>query len=439
MEKIINFFKAPDCVKQVTDKDKIDFLFFRNRVSIFLCCIALYVFVHSSDLRIFKLNFSFNIELVSGTFFYALLVGKIVNGFIADKVDSRKIGIVAFLGEAICMIILLFLIPVLNLFEGSIGNIPIQVYLLLAVLIICIAWFQSSRYAAVFKTVALWTKKTERATVFALITLASYILYNVFRSVSSFNTHVNITLILIPFILLNFAFAFLFYNEMVDSPNSIGLPDFEKYKNEGIIGSDKNIKQLSFWHGLNKHVFCNSSFWYLGIAIVLLYICQVGLDYFYHFVYAKHIQNFNSFLSGNRYLALFVFLLIAIISDKIFKGQRLPVINCIIGFLVILLLYFQISPTEYVNASLVYNVWSILVSGAVMLLVSTGSVEIGEKKYAAARFGLYSLFMQLGAILDSFIMKFFYYKYDNAVWFYIIVLVILLYVLSLLKLKHKKL
>lgn len=259
MEKIINFFKAPNCVKQITDKDKIDFLFFSNRVSILFCCIALFVFVHSSDLHIFELNSLFNGELVFEAFFYALLVGKVVNGFIADRVDSRKIGIAAFLGEAICMILLLFLIPVLSLFEGGIGNIPIQVYIL-SVLFIFIAWFQSIRYAAVIKTVALWTKKTERATVFALIALAAYILYNVFRSNFSFITYVNITLILIPFILLNFAFAFLFYKKMVDSPKSIGLPDFEKYKSEGFIGSDKNIKQLSFWQELNKHIFCNSSF-----------------------------------------------------------------------------------------------------------------------------------------------------------------------------------
>lgn len=437
MEKFIDFLKAPNCVKQITDKDKIDFLFFRNRISLFFCCIALFVFVHRSDLCIWGLNPRYNAEFVFSVFFYTLLVGKVVNGFIADRVDSRKIGIIACLGEAICMILLLCLIPVLSMFDGSNSNISMSVYLL-SVLYILIAWFHSSRYVTVIKTVALWSRKEERATVFALIALAAYIFYEFFNSAFSFIAQVNKSFILIPFIILNFAFAFLIYKKMVDSPNSIGLPDFEKYKHDGFIGTNKNIKQLSFWQELNKHIFCNSSFWYLAIIIILVDICKYGLDYFSHFNYIKHIH-FYPLPVNIKIISLFVVLIAALISDKILKGKRLPVINCLTVLLLILLLYFQLSPAEFINANFVHIGWSILIECAVILLLYTGSVEIGVKKYAAARFGLYSLLLQLAANLNGFIMSFFKSDYSNAVWLYIIILIIVIFASGFLKQKHKNL
>lgn len=434
MKKFIDFFKTTDDVKQITNKDKIDFLFFRNRIGILFCCIALFIFVHRTDFYIFGASSRYIFE----AFFYAFLVGKVVNGFIADRVDSKKMGIIAFLGEAICMILLLFLMPVLSIFKSSNGNISILVCIF-SVLFILIALFHSNRYTTVVKTVALWTQKEERATVFALIALTAYIFYEFFHSAFSFIIHVNKTFILIPFILLNLAFTFLIYKKMVDSPNSIGLPDFEKYKKDGSIDGSKNIKQLSFWQGLNKHIFCNSSFWYLAFVIMLVYICKCGLDYFNYFVDIRHID-FNpvrpvrALLVNIERINLFAVLIVALVSDKILKGKRLPVINCLIGLLVFLLLYFQIFPTNLIEANFVFIGWSILIQCALALLLYTGSVEIGIKKYAAARFGLYSLFIQLAANLHSFIMSF---AINDAIWLYIIILIVVIFVLLLLKKKHK--
>lgn len=177
---------------------------------------------------------------------------------------------------------------------------------------------------------------------------------------------------------------------------------------------------------------------------MLVCICRYGLDYFLIINYTRHIK-FYPLPINTEIISLFVVLTAALISDKICKGKRLPVIDCLILFLIFLLLYFQISPSDSVNANLVYIGWTILIQSVIALLLYAGSVEIGEKKYAAARFGLYSLFMQLAANLNCFIMTFFNdNNYINhymaiAVWFYIIVLVIALFVLSLLKLKHKKL
>ena len=118
-----------------------------------------------------------------------------------------------------------------------------------------------------------------------------------------------------------------------DTPQSVGLPPIEKYKNDFPLedvekGLENREKEMTSKQIFFKYVLCNRWIWMIAVANVFVYCIRYGLlnwsAYYLHDV--KHMSRAEGLLG----FALFELpaipgtILIGWMTDKFFKGRRAP-------------------------------------------------------------------------------------------------------------------
>src|SRR5690606_16007477 len=123
--------------------------------------------------------------------------------------------------------------------------------------------------------------------------------------------------------------AFIAYLLIRDTPQSMGLPPIEKYKNDYPIDySEEKEKELSGKEIFFKYVLNNRLLWYIAFANAFVYLVRYGiLDWAP--TYLEEAKGFSVKQSGWAYF-LYEYagipgtLLCGWISDKLFNGRRAP-------------------------------------------------------------------------------------------------------------------
>ena len=200
--------------------------------------------------------------------------------------------------------------------------------------------------------------------------------------------------------------AFIAYLLIRDTPQSCGLPNIEKYRNDYPKDYDESheeeftTKEIFF-----KYVFRNKFLWLIAIANVMIYLVRYGiLDWAP--TYLQETKNFSHSESGWAYFAYEYAgipgtLLCGWISDKLFKGRRAPAtIIYMVLVIVAIIVYWKNPPGHVLIDNIALIAIGFLIYGPVML-IGVQALDLVPKKAAGTAAGLTGLFGYLGGALGA--------------------------------------
>lgn len=198
-----------------------------------------------------------------------------------------------------------------------------------------------------------------------------------------------------------FAFAVL-----RDTPQSVGLPPIEEYKNDYPDDYDASHEQeLSAKEIFVKYVLNNKLLWAIAFANVFVYLIRYGvLDWAP--TYLKEAKHFSVDKSSWAYF-LYEWagipgtLLCGWVSDKVFNGRRAPAGILFMALVFVAVLVYWLNPAGHPAidmASLVAV--GFLIYGPVML-IGLHALELAPKKAAGTAAGFTGLFGYLGGTVAA--------------------------------------
>ncbi|MBD1587128.1 glycerol-3-phosphate transporter [Pseudomonas typographi] len=193
-----------------------------------------------------------------------------------------------------------------------------------------------------------------------------------------------------------FAFAM-----MRDTPQSVGLPPVEQYRNDYPEGySEAHEREFSTREIFVKYVLRNRMLWYIALANVFIYLLRYGvLDWAP--TYLKEAKGYSVDTSSWAYFfyewaGIPGTLLCGWLSDTLFKGNRgLTGIVFMVGVTLATLVYW-LNPSGHpaVDLAALFTI-GFLIYGPVML-VGLQALELAPKKAAGSAAGFTGLFGYLG-------------------------------------------
>ena len=185
-----------------------------------------------------------------------------------------------------------------------------------------------------------------------------------------------------------------------DTPQSLGLPAIEKFRNED-DKSSSNEEELTLRDRLFKYVLNNKLIWLLSLSYFFVYIIRTVVNDWGMFFLIEQ-KGFSNMAAGT---ALFWFeaggflgiLSSGIASDKVFGGKRIP-ISVLFSFLVLFGVFtlWACPNQSYILASIGMFLVGFFIFGPQML-IGIAAAEMSHKKAAGTATGFAGWFGYAGA------------------------------------------
>lgn len=316
-------------------------------------------------------------------------VGKFMNGYFSDRSNARYFMTIGLVGSGI-----------VNLFVGF-GEGLVFFSVCWAVN----AWFQSMGAPPVVRLLTHWFSPQELATKWAIWNCSQPIGGAVIYVLAGYlvSNHGWQSAFYVPAVLSLVVSVFLF-NRLRDTPQSLGLPPVEVYKNlihKDDVQEDEDVTAKDFL----RLVFKSKTLWYVCIANMFLYVVRMGA-----FTWAPtFLQEMKgSSLSASAWQSagfeiagLCGGLFAGWASDKLFGGRRGPVSCLFMAALAMVLLYFWQMPAGYVWVDTIAMIAvGFLVYGP-QILAGVAAADFATKKAAGMANGLTGVFGYLGASVSG--------------------------------------
>jgi MFS transporter, OPA family, sugar phosphate sensor protein UhpC len=397
LNTLFDLFKPAPSIPEIENPETVkkEYQYWRIRIfySMFIGY-ALYYFTRKSFTfamygLIEDLNFTKgDLGLLGSILYITYGVSKFASGILSDRSNARYFMAFGLFMTGICNILFGFSssLLMLALFWGLNG------------------WFQGFGWPPCARFLTHWYSQNERGSWW-----------------SSWNASHNIGAFLIPWIIgaclqyfdwraamyvpgvICILGAFFLVNRLRDTPQSLGLPPIEVYRDDfgGVRKEDLDGKELSIKEILVDHVLKNKYIWMLSIAYFFVYIVRTGVnDWTALFLYE---QKGYSRLAANGFVSLFEAggfagaLCAGWASDKLFAAKRGPV-NVIFALgMLISVLAFWFIPEGYpwLDSSAIFMI-GFMVFGPQML-IGVAAAELSHKKAAATSTGFAGCFAYMGA------------------------------------------
>ncbi len=200
--------------------------------------------------------------------------------------------------------------------------------------------------------------------------------------------------------------AFIALLLISDTPQSVGLPPIEIYKNDYPLVSGTNIeKELTAKEIFLKYVLPNKYLWYIALANIFIYMIRYGVIDWAP-TYLSEVKKFSTNESSWAYFAYEYAgipgtILCGYLSDKVFKGNRATA--CIIFMLLVMValsVYWLTPAGHYWIDNIALISIGFLIYGPVML-IGVQALDLVPKKAAGTAAGLTGLFGYLGGALTA--------------------------------------
>ena len=197
--------------------------------------------------------------------------------------------------------------------------------------------------------------------------------------------------------------GFWLINRLCDTPQSLGLPSIEKFRNDYAESSRKEVneRELSTKEILFGHVLNNPYIWLLGISYFFVYLIRNAMSN-WTVLYLVEAKGYTQLGAGGVVLWFEVGgivgnLLAGWSSDLIFRANRGPVnvLFCFFASLVLYLLWGCSGNTPVIDSLLVFLV-GLLIFGPQML-IGVAAAEMSHKEAAATSTGFIGWIAYLGA------------------------------------------
>lgn len=216
--------------------------------------------------------------------------------------------------------------------------------------------------------------------------------------------------------------SFWLFNRLTDSPEAMGLPPVEVYK-EGAAPAPAGEPDGSFWGVFREHILANPWVWVVSFANFFVYIVRIGiLDWA-----PKYLVETKGFTLKDAGVALSAFELAGIfgayaagwISDRL-GGRRGPVS---VFFMLLLIasvgILFFVPAGQRLMMAAVFTAIGFFVYGPQML-VAVAAADFATKVAASSAVGLTGLLGYLGATVcgvgTGLLVD--HYGWNGALWFY---------------------
>lgn len=393
---ILDFLRAPPAAPPVADKHDVDQAYRHWRVRTMYAMFvgyAVFYFCRKNlsastpallaDLHLTKTQ----IGLIWSTLYLTYGLSKMLNGTLGDRANARYF-----------MAIGLFLSALTNIFFGlSSSLVALGVFWGLN------GWFQGMGWPPCARLLTHWYSQNERGTKWAIWNTAHQVggglilvlggaLTQYYGWRSSFYVPAAIAI----------GCAVFLVNRLPDTPESLGLPPIEKYRND--YTSTESLANDP-GKSLLRQVAGNRKIWFLSIANFFVYLVRYGaMDWAPTFlveVKKSTIATASTKAFFFEFLGIGGAVLAGRLSDTVFKGQRAAVNVIYMLVLAFAVAEFWLIPAGNPMAdALTLGAVGFLVYGPQML-VGVAAADLAGKRAAATATGFTGMFGYLGSIASG--------------------------------------
>lgn len=401
MVAILDLFKPATHIPEIQDQDVVKEKYRYWRVRILYSTLigyALYYFTRKSftfampglmaDLHFDKGD----VGLLGSILYITYGISKFANGIVSDLSSPRYLMAAGLILTGIC-----------NIFFGLSSS-----FVFFALFWGLNGWFQGFGWPPCTRFLTQWYSQNERGSWWSTWSIAHNvgafaIPWVIGASLLFFDWRFAM---FIPGIICIFGGLFL-VNRLRDTPQSIGLPSIEVFRNDyaGTLPTSSDQK-LSTKEILINFVIKNKYIWFLSIAYFFLYVVRTGMnDWTAIFLYEQKeysmpgaIASVSMFEVGGFFGGLAA----GWASDKMFAAKRVPV--CVLytlGLLVSVILFWMV-PKGYswLDSSAIF-VMGFMVFGP-QVLIGVAAAELSHKKAAATATGFAGYFAYMGAAFSGY-------------------------------------
>ncbi|MCX7970433.1 MAG: MFS transporter [Negativicutes bacterium] len=397
---IADFFRTGPDGPPLTDRTEIDRRYRRARYSVFLSITLGYAmyYVVRQGFAVVKAPLLqagiFNagqLGTIGSVFFFAYMIGKCLNGFLADRLNIRR-----FLALG------LFLSATLLVLMGFCSS-----FYLFALLWGLSGWFQTHGAAPCIVSLNQWFSGRERGT-----------LYGIWFSAHNIGT--GLTYIITAYIVVTFGWrtgfyapgvlcmiaALFLYVFMDDRPQVYGLPPIAVYSGEKTAGEyardDRPVLAAQL------EVIRRPAVWVLGLASASVYVTRYAFE-MWGVIFLTNAKGYSllgasGMISVSQFAGIVGAFTCGWVSDRFFNHRRsMP---CLIFSLILVLAtaMFVYTPAEHRWADYLSMVlFGYTVYALVAYLGGLMAVDICPKKATGAAMGMIGLFSYAGASVQEFV------------------------------------
>lgn len=194
-----------------------------------------------------------------------------------------------------------------------------------------------------------------------------------------------------------------------DTPDSVGLPPIEEYRNDYPEIKVKEPINLTTKEIVVKYVLTNKYVWYLCLANIFVYLIRQGVVNWIP-IYLQEAKNF-SVADSNWAMFLFEYaaipasILLGWLSDVLFKGKRAPLsILCMVGVIFAVVAYWTTS--SYMVTMISVAIIGCFIYGP-QLLIGMSLIDIVPSFAVGAAVGLSGLCAYLlGELMADLVIGF---------------------------------
>jgi OPA family sugar phosphate sensor protein UhpC-like MFS transporter len=202
--------------------------------------------------------------------------------------------------------------------------------------------------------------------------------------------------------------GFFLINRLRDTPQSLGLPPIEKYRNdeEGATALETAEQELTSKQILLDYILKNRAIWLLAAAYFFVYVIRTGVNDWSAF-YLIETKGYSQ-IGANACVSLFDVggffgcLLAGWASDKVFSGMRGPVnILFALGTLgAIAFLWMTPGGSQQIDSIAMFLLGSFIFGP--QMLIGVAAAELSHKKAAATATGFVGCFAYIGAAASGY-------------------------------------
>jgi MFS transporter, OPA family, sugar phosphate sensor protein UhpC len=401
MASFLDVFKPAPHTEEISDQEKVkrEYRYWRLRIfySMFLGY-AFYYFTRKSftfamptlmqDLGLDKGQ----LGILASVWAIAYGLSKFVSGIIGDRCNPRYFMSIGLIMTGICNILFgcVSSIAFFILFWGLNG------------------WFQGFGWPGCARLLTHWYSQSERG-----------------RWWSFWNTSHNIGGALIPIIvgvtaqyygwrlamytpgIICIVMGFYLINRLRDTPQSLGLPPIEHFRNDSTTSSTKDKEvELSIKEILFTHVLTNPFIWVLAASYFFVYIIRQAVND-WTVLYLVEAKGYSQLGAGGIVTwfeigGFFGNLAAGWSSDTLFQGRRGPItiLFCLLTGVALAAFWLMPESSSLLDSCMLFS-FGFLIFGPQML-IGVAAAELSHKKAAATATGFVGWVAYLGAAVAGY-------------------------------------
>lgn len=399
VQPIVRFFAERPAAPRLTDPAAVERIYRRRRLSAFLSITLGYSLFYTT-----RLTFSVSKKPMldehvlsadqMGKVGFALLiayaVGKLVNGFLADRVNPARFFATGLLVSAL-----------VNLAFGAAAGFAVFLFLWGVN-----GWVQSLGGPTSGTVLSAWFTKRERGT--------RYSIWSVSHNVGEGLTFVG-TALLVDAIgwrggfmgpgLLGIAAALILYRTMSDRPVALGLPPVEEQLEPAHVPDPD--EERSVW-SLQLEVLRNPHVWVLGLASALMYVARYAITN-WGVLYLQTERGYSLSEAGVDVSIVPIVgiagtVLAGTISDRFFGSRRSPVTLAYGLLLVAALFVIYLTPPGHPWVIRVaMGAAGMALGGLLVFLGGLTAMDVCSRRASGAALGLVGCLSYVGAAIQDWV------------------------------------